>query len=279
MTNPRTIQTKRKRPRAGFRKLYATTRTTRKRKQRAATTANPGDFGEVPGVGVPLALVVILLLHVAAIAGIWIHDKWSSSEELAATKPALKEDVPPARNPDLDFYLVNAGETAESIAAEKGITVSALVNANAGISVYQAGWKINMPKPRMVEAQPAEVVQVPPAPPEPVFVPTERPIIQPSNDETIPGSVPGPLGAVGTAEAEAGRTNEPVLIRPVRRPVATPTSTSSGAMGSHVVQSGETLWGLSRKYGVSVAALQKANPSAATKSLGIGAKLIIPPKQ
>jgi LysM repeat protein len=280
MTNPSTIQTKRRRPRAGFRKLHAATRSTKKRKQRAATTANPEDFGEVPGVGVPLALVVILLLHVAAIAGIWIHDKWSSSEELAATKPALKEDVPPVRNPELDFHLVNTGETAASIAKDKGVTISALENANDGISEYQAGWKINIPNPpRPVPQEPAEVTPAPPVEPVATYTPTERPDIQTSNEVTIPGSVPGPLTEVGTPEAEAGRTNEAVLIRPVRRPVPRLHNPNSGAPKKYVVKAGDTFWAISRRNGISVKALMEANPGVSATTIAIGLELMIPPKQ
>ena len=98
--------------------MHAATRSTKKRRQRASTTAAPADLGEVSGVGVPLALVVILLLHVAAIAGIWIHDKWTESADLEATKVALKGDAPPQRITSLDFHLVSSGDTVGSIARE-----------------------------------------------------------------------------------------------------------------------------------------------------------------
>ena len=281
MTNPRTIQTRRTRPKSGFRKLHAATRSTRKRKQRAATTANPEDFGVVPGVGVPLALVVILLLHVAAIAGIWIHNKWSSSADLAASKPALKENLQPARVPGLDFHLVNSGDTAESIAAKYGVGVETLVKVNEGISEYEAGWKINIPK-RRVEP-PAIPAEGPTRPVERVatYTPTERPKIQTSNDETLPGSVPGPLAEVGSPEAEAGRTNEPVLIRPVtpvREPAIPAATSGSGGSRRHTVKSGETLWRIAHNNGISVDALVQANPGVSANSLRIGRELVIPPK-
>lgn len=279
MNDPRTIQTKRTRPKPGFRRLYAVTRSTRKRKQRAATTANPGDFGEVPGVGVPLALVVILLLHVAAIAGIWIHDKWSSSAEVASTKPALKEDVQPARIPGLDFHLVNAGDTAESISAKYGVALEALVKANEGISEYRAGWKINIPNRRLEPQVAVEAVPAKPAVPVATYLPTERPVIQTSDEETLPGSVPGPLAEVGTPEAEAGRTEEAVLIRPVtpvRRPVTPAGPAASGSR--HIVKAGETFWRIAQNNGISVDALMQANPGVSANTLKIGRELVIPPK-
>lgn len=45
----------------------------------------------------------------------------------------------------------------------------------------------------------------------------------------------------------------------------------------HVVQSGDTLWGISRKYGVSVADIERANPNLVPTRLQIGTTLIIPP--
>jgi len=51
MKTPRTIQTKRTRPKAGYRILNAATRFTKKRKQRASTAAGQDEFTEVPGVG------------------------------------------------------------------------------------------------------------------------------------------------------------------------------------------------------------------------------------
>lgn len=275
MNTPRTLQTKRNRPRSGFRKLQAATRSSRKRKQRASTTASPEDLGEVPGVGVPLALVVILLLHVAAIAGIWIHDRWSSDADLEATKVPLKEKVQPERIPDLDFHMVSAGETAESIAAQYDVEVDALLNVNEGISDYDAGWKINLPV-RRVEL-PTVVGEPAVAPPNEsalAYAPTERPPLQTSNEEIVPSGTGGELLEVGGTEAEAGKTDEAVLIKPL-----TPLPggrESSSAASTHVVTSGQTFWSISRDHGITVPELQRANPGVNPKSLGIGTKLVIP---
>lgn len=255
--------------------LYAATK---KRRQRATTTAAPEDLGEVPGVGVPLALVVILLLHVAAIAGIWIHDQWSESADLEATKPALKEDVQPERINGLDSHLVSSGETVDSIASQYGVDREALLKANQGISEYQAGWKINIPNQRAEVTSPSgslgQVVNLPND--EPIYTPRERPEIQTANDQSLPGSEPGPLTAVG----DPSETDEPVLIRPVRvipnnrvTPSAPPVQSGTR---THTVKSGDTLYGIARKNGVSVAELQRANPGVNVSALRIGASLKIP---
>ncbi len=280
MKTPRTIQTKRTRPKSGFRMLHAATRASKKRKQRAATTAAPEDLGEVPGVGVPLALVVILLLHVAAIAGIWIHDQWSESADLKATKPALNEDVQPARVAGLDSHPVSNGDTLESIARKHGVDTEALIKANQGISEYQAGWIINIPARRSENTTPsASIAGVGNLPAEtPTYPPLERPFIQTSDDQSLPGSEPGPLVAVGDSSTETGRTEEAVLIRPVR-PISDdrviPPAPSVGAR-THVIKSGDTLYGIALKNKVSVSDLERVNPGIKPSALKIGATLNIP---
>ncbi|WP_281631397.1 peptidoglycan endopeptidase [Flavobacterium luteolum] len=51
---------------------------------------------------------------------------------------------------------------------------------------------------------------------------------------------------------------------------------SSNASGTHEVASKETLWGISKKYNVSVDDLKKANPLLETEGLKIGQQIIIP---
>jgi len=48
--------------------------------------------------------------------------------------------------------------------------------------------------------------------------------------------------------------------------------------GEHIVVKGETLWGISRKYGISVAQLETANSDRLSEFLQIGQTLIIPDK-
>jgi LysM repeat protein len=87
------------------------------------------------------------------------------------------------------------------------------------------------------------------------------------------------LAEVGTPEAEAGRTEEAVLIRPVtpvHRRVTPAGPTVSG--NRHLVKAGETLWRIAQNNGISVDALMQANPGVSASSLKIGRELIIPPK-
>ena len=275
MKTPRTIQTRRTRPKSGFRMLHAATRMSKKRKQRASTTAAPEDLGEVPGVGVARALVVILLLHVAAIAGIWLHNRWSEGADIKASVPALKGPLPPTRIAELRPYTVNVDDNYEKIARKHGVDREALEKVNEG-KALEAGWVINLPNRRNEEISPADAMSGrvnPPVEEDPVYSLLERPPIQTSDTDIHPGSEPGDLGEV--------ETNKPILIKP-RGPVteSTPTRRESGASGRrHVVSNGDTLWRIAHNNGISVDALKRANPQVNVKVLKIGTSLVIPAKR
>jgi LysM repeat protein len=54
-----------------------------------------------------------------------------------------------------------------------------------------------------------------------------------------------------------------------------PTSGGQGNPVVHVVQSGDTLWKIARKYGTTIDAIVKANNLDPNKYLAVGQKLII----
>ena len=61
--------------------------------------------------------------------------------------------------------------------------------------------------------------------------------------------------------------------RPPRKPASTTTKASAN---THTVKSGETLYGISRKYGTTVEALRSANPGIKPEELLVGHVLKIP---
>ena len=277
-----TIQTKRKAPsKSGFRILRAATRRNTRRKQRASTTANPEDLGEVPGVGISLALVVILLLHVAAIGGIYIHEKWNSSSDLkGAAAPAEKEK--PAKPTIIaggKTDLVSKGHNYATLAEKHKVSEEALRRANDNAQLT-AGLRINIPNSRIESVTPSNPVvgligENESPLPDPI-PPVERPLIQPNDNVTVPNSVPGEL--VETGSAENTRTNEPILISPRKRQPepAVATGSNLAASGTYTVKSGDTLWGISRKNGVSVKDLLTINSMKENSVLKIGKVLKIP---
>mgnify|MGYP002629356776 FL=1 len=282
MKSLRTIQTKRTRPKSGFRMLHAATRATKKRKQRAATTAAPEDLGEVPGVGVARALVVILLLHVAAIAGIWLHNRWSEGADIQAAKPALAAPIPPERRAELRPHTVSKDDNIDKISRKYGVDRAALVTANDGVEDYEPGWVINIPNRRSEEISPSDAMgdRVNPAAPEQAYGQTPRPLIQTSETQSYPGSQPGELVPVEGVSPEPKPTDEPILVRgrpPVgsARPGPAPVSSNR----RHTVKPNETLWRIALNNGISVDELKRANPNVNVSALKIGATLIIPEKR
>lgn len=276
------IQRKRKTPRATFRKLHAATRGgVKKRRQRAATTAVPEDLSEVPGVGISRALVVILLLHVAAIAGIWLHNKWSEDNILEAQAPLVKTDKAPTAVSGLERYTVDRGDNYAIIARNYGVDESELRRVNDNKNL-QSGWIINIPKKRAGVTAQGQVAAAQVANP-PQISPVSRPAYQPQP----PASQSNEIRAVELNTPVPQPLPEPVLIqgrRPVPAPAAqapvqrelVPQPAPVVSRRSHTVRAGETLWRISKKYGVTVAAIKRANGISNAKSLKIGKVLKIP---
>jgi len=283
-----TLQIKRQ-PASGFRALRAVTSKTKSKKsraQRAATTADPEDIGEVPGVGVARALVVILLLHIAAIGGIFVHNKWTNSEDQKAIRSegTLKTPVGPVLIPGVEHYLVVDGDNYFKIAEKKGVSVADLKRLNQNVNI-SPGIQINLPRSR------GEVLPISPDPrdggvasllppvaveDDPSYTHNEHPPIQVSNEQTLPGQgASGAFEEVYNAPREVDRPKlitpkprpahvrpaPPVVQRtkpapPVHREPATPAPQRGRV---HVISKGDTVWGISKRYGVSASELKRLN--------------------
>jgi len=290
MKKQKTIQTRRAKPKAGFRMLNAATRFTKNRKQRAATTADHDDMTEVPGVGVARALLVILLLHVAAIAGICLHNRWSESSDLEATIPALEKNAPITRIPELRGHAVSSGDTYQSIASHFGVDIEALKRVNEEKELLP-GMIANIPNRRAAEVRPVEqpIVQTQMSPPvrqAGYGQHTSRPLIQTSDTQSHPGSQPGEMALVEGSAPEPTqsavlitprppRADPPIRVQPPRESRAEPAPVATRGR-RHTVRSGETLWRIAQNNGISVDALKRANPNVNVSALKIGATLMIP---
>jgi LysM repeat protein len=66
---------------------------------------------------------------------------------------------------------------------------------------------------------------------------------------------------------------------PNKPPVIIASPTASATPVTHVVKAGETLLGIAIQYGVSLDALQAANPNVEARFLSVGTVLIIPPPE
>ena len=156
------IQIKRNKPASShYRVLYA--KTGRKRKLHAATTAtadqHAGMGADVPSIGVGRALFVILILHVLAVAAIYIHSAFfADSNKLTANEgqrvlsesaaalvvpaaPVAKEVVVKKKAPAKQAvqqsahtgrHIVVTGDTYPRIARQCNVSEKALRALNGG---------------------------------------------------------------------------------------------------------------------------------------------------
>lgn len=108
----------------------------------------------------------------------------------------------------------------------------------------------------------------------------------PAMDSTPPAPAPAPVAEPTKPEATKLVAPKPVPTpsqiaekKPAAKPEPKPAAkTTSSGSRSHTMSKGDTLYGLARKYGVSAAAIQKANNITKPESIRDGTKLIIPAK-
>jgi len=175
------------------------------------------------------------------------------------------------------------GEAVESIAAASNPQAIALLaeaaeeNARIEEAVKEMPAAAVEPAPAVTQA----VKSTPPAPaPEPKAVTKTEP--KPEPKKATP-SEPKPLvkpSPVPTPSQMSRRIAETPPAPKKSAPKAAPKSTTPKATAAktHTLASGETLYRLSAKYGVSVAAIQKANNIKNPNSMREGMKLVIPAK-
>ena len=248
----------------------------KKKRQRAATAAPPVEIeGDVPNLGVARALVVLLIIHVVAIAGIFAHSRWFAEDEAPAVAVAepdpaptvevleAGEQAPPKLRAGERFHTVGAGESYGSIAERYGVSVEELRRANPGIMSVRSGRVLKVPEKTIVAVEPAalsEVRQRPPADP-PTRPAEPEPVVRPA--------APPQHGLV---ETEAAREADARMVRPAGEPPAAPAAGGD----RYKVRSGDTFWGIAQKYGTTVDAVMKANGISDPRKLRAGMTLVIP---
>jgi LysM repeat protein len=266
-----TLPVKRKPTNKGmFRKIYS--KITNKRHP-AATTADPAMLtGDVPNMNVGRALIVIALLHVVAIAGIFIHKKYYESQTTdttvtptVASTPTKQTIIATSQNTgsstaitsmmDLpkiqandERHMVLANDTYASVARKWNISEQALRDANNSVNLC-SGLVLRVP-PREIVALESE----------------EMKALRGNNSD--PNGTPAPKA---------------VLLRPAlnveQPPRALPIAPGAAeSTGKYVVKKGDTFYSIARKYGVSLGDLMKSNSTISERSLSTGMTLRIPDK-
>jgi LysM repeat protein len=269
-----------------------------RRKQRvAAGSASAADLGsEVPNLGVARALFVILVLHVAAIAAIFVHNKVTDDDPVvmksavketpkALSAVAAGENLPKVAKGE-DYYFVATGDTYDRIARSKDVDVIALKELNNNVAL-RAGRILRLPTesavpaaaqvparpaPRMVVEPPLEVAEMPIV----VLEPTPVPLPEIARATIIEEEPPTQVVAVAQ---EVAVVVTPRIAPPVREPAVAVIVAAAGAQDSgktYKVKSGDSVWGITRKFKVAQADLLELNGMANPNKLRAGMELKIP---
>ncbi len=105
---------------------------------------------------------------------------------------------------------------------------------------------------------------------------TANPYGAPAANTTNPYGVPQAAGETGTYTPANGTTAPYQPLPGVTQPATpSPAATPSAGATTHTVVSGDSLWGLARKYGTTIESIQAAN-GLTTTNIRTGQTLTIP---
>ena len=228
----------------------------RRKKQRVAASADLAS--EVPNLGVARALLVILILHVGAIAAIFIHNRVTDDGVVATdsgSKKATsafgmqdKEAATPAKGGEA-FYFVSTGDTYDRIARLKSVDVRELRDLNNGRGL-DPGAILRIPMNRITPTMEAVSGNLDPVPD------ASEPSVAPVNQVA---AVVKPRVPQSGVEEVGDRTSE-----------------QGSSARIYAVKSGDTAWRIAQQHDVSVQALLEANEIKDARRLQVNMKLRIP---
>ncbi|WP_367875019.1 LysM peptidoglycan-binding domain-containing protein [Luteolibacter sp. Populi] len=272
----------------------------RTRKQRASTAAMPAMpevDGDVPNLGIARALVVILVIHVVAIAGIFAHSHWFEEPRREEAARSANAGLQPVRAPrdaatplprvadNSPTHLVTSGDTWASIAAEEGVTEEELRQRNGNIEL-SGGRILSIPPRTLVAAVPDElkraeegsVVHEGPGPSPDVIRSAEM------VETTAVGSpvLVRPTLTRPTEAAAPAPTAEPVAMTPRANRVSAAAAEEKAkekpvvASSSYTVKQGDTFWKIAKTHKTTPEAIMKANKISDAKKLKVGMQLRVP---
>ena len=291
------IQIKRNKPsRSQYRVLYA--KTGRKRRLHAATTAtvdqHAGMGSDVPNIGIGRALLVILVLHVLAIAAIYIHSAVlgktsdvtaNEGQKSPAGKPVAAAAVvaapvqkakpiapavvavaiePAISDPALERYIVVSGDSYARIAKIRNVNEQSLRALNSNRPL-RAGVVLDLPaelSSRPVNPAPVAVAKAVGNKPK-----SEASVSQAK--ETLKAKVDYDVSIAPKAVVVKPNLPEPAVI-------AEAPAGDSGTQ--YTVQSGDTLWRICNRFKVSRDAVLKLNGIEDPNKLYAGRSIKIPAK-
>lgn len=245
-----------------FRRLHVNTRNRRQRVAAAGTAPASDMEAEDNSSKISRALTIIFLIHIVAIALIFIHHRFldGRTPEVSTTgkepkvsasapaAPAVEErhgDLPRLSNGEKP-YIVRTGDNYARIAAAEGVDEGELRQANNHVDIGP-GLILRIPPKRIVAEEPPEVAAI--------------------RARSNNGQDRGLVEAVDVNDAPRA-----ILVRP--NSSSEVTSPASGK--THVVQPGESIFRIASRYKVSQDALMRANGITDPRKMRVGARLVIP---
>ncbi len=292
------IQIKRNKPASShYRVLYA--KTGRKRRLHAATTAtadqHAGMGADAPSIGVGRALFVILILHVLAVAAIYIHsiisadanETTANEGQRALSEPAAALVVPVApvakkvvvkkkaavkrvaqQSAHTGRHIVVTGDTYPRIARRCNVSETALRALNGG-QALRAGIVLDLPAE--LSARPVD--------PKTAAAPKKsapKASVAKKKESAIAAKAPDakPAQAVKVTPAYDVSNAPKALVEEPDAPAAAPAIQDSGK--TYTIKRGDTLWGISSRFKVSRDHLLALNGIKDANKLYAGRNIKIP---
>jgi membrane-bound lytic murein transglycosylase D len=199
--------------------------------------------------------------------------------------------LPPEERISYQEHVVARGETLGGIAGRFGVRVADLQAANGNVDPrrLQIGQRLVIPvaggrRP----STPAPTVTVAEASPAPAPAAAPAPADAPAPDAPARAPEPSPTAAAGAPEPPPTAAAEPPVrteVEPAVEPVVDEASPASGGASvngagaapprMHTVASGDNLWSLARRYGVTVAQLERWNGLSSGRTLRPGERLAV----
>jgi LysM repeat protein len=252
-----------------FHRLSAVTR--KRQRVSASATMSGMEMDDDGGSKISRALIIIFFIHIAAIALIFIHQRFLDGRPKENTSGAQREVVAPAVAKkesvaapasavasDSKSHVAREGESFASIAALHGVSELDLRQMNEG-KVIRKGLILNLPAKKT-----ESVVAVSEAPAADAVTPASGGVdaVTPANDSGMVDAVPVDVSAApkAMAVAEDETSSTPVKV--------------SGK--THLVKKGETITKIAKQYKVTQDQLMQANAITDPTKLKAGVNLIVP---
>jgi LysM repeat protein len=259
----RTLPVKRRPVSKGiFHRLNAVTRS---RRQRVAAAASPSSDMEIEDGSskISRALTIIFLIHIVAIALIFIHQRFLDGR-MPETSTVVK--TPPAsavspstgqRRTDLPRlssgekpYIVKTGDNYARIASAEGVDEGELRLLNKHVDIGP-GLILKIPPKRIVAEDPPEVAAI--------------------RAQSSTGIDRGMVESVDVSGAPRA-----VLVRPNVIHGGATQQASSASGTTYIVQPGDSIFRIAGRFNVGQDALMRANRITDPRKLRAGMELVIP---